>query len=583
MHSNDSASEINPLLSLLRLSGAPKGPQQISPGQRPGKRDRQQTPPCKGTTTRIGDACLALSGRSSLEDNANPGRCPGLICCRTFGALKRGLLRNLAKSLACASGYDLVRRAIWIAIAWLVFSLPVMAQEQEVRTIPFDGPEIVCHILHSLDLKPILTLEDAATDPKDTVIIVLGNPQVLGELRKATGGIKRFLKNGGSLLFATDFRLVDHDLLIQISGKPVRMRKQVEKEFAYRGELQCPLLSPIDDVSDHPIFSFLHKGIATNCPSNVDVFFDNSALQDLLIFPFGPFRLAGGGLRGGPERYLVGSSRDTPPSGRALYFAGHGMFMNGMMLQTDNDNFNFTVNVVRWLREAPRDAKRTQALFIVNGEIITDFDMKLTPPPPPIPIPPAKMLSRLIRGLENERFFHRLLADVMGSNIGRVVAIIAGLVTFALLLTGARVFMARRHHLETTVPSLGGPQAPMTATAPLEQRQQALMRQGNYWDEARYVTLEWFRHELDVLPNRWLAGVNARFHAEGFFWTRRRLQREADYVLRLARSTDRLRVSRHEFFVLLETLREMSVALKAGRLALHVEGKNVRQPLVASG
>jgi hypothetical protein len=89
--------------------------------------------------------------------------------------------------------------------------------------------------------------------------------------------------------------------------------------------------------------------------------------------------------------------------------------------------------------------------------------------------------------------------------------------------------------------------------------------------------LEWFRQEFDVTPNRWLAGVDARFHVEDFFWSRWRLQGQADYVLRLARAPGPVRVSRPQFFGLVEGLKKLSGALKDGRVALLVEGKNVRR------
>jgi hypothetical protein len=480
------------------------------------------------------------------------------------------------------------RLLVAVLIAWIASAVGAHAQEQEVRTIPFDGPEIVCHILHSLEMTPIVTLEDAATDPDQTVIIVLGIPQILHKLHSATGGLKKFLTNGGNLLIATDRRLTDHDLSIHISGEPVRTPNKLRGHFAYRGEVQCPkfkldrddpfggFLQEKRDFRDHPLFSFLQKEIATNCPSNVDVFDGEESLQDLLVYPFGRFRMAGGGLGGGQGRYMVGSPKDAPPRGRALYIAGDGMFMNGMMLQSDNDNFDFTVNAFRWLREGPQSTKRTKALLVVNGEIVTDFNMNLTPPPQ-IPIPPLKMLNRLIRGLENERFFHRVLSGLLGSNIGKVVAVLAGLVTFIVLLYGAKKILAGRYHVETTVPSLIGPRPVMSATNAMEQRQQALLRQGDFWDESRHLVLEWFRREFDVTPNRWLAGVDSRFHVEDFFWSRWRLQSQADYILRLARAPGPVRVSRPQFFGLVEGLKKLTGALKDGRVALLVEGKNVRQ------
>jgi hypothetical protein len=481
-------------------------------------------------------------------------------------------------------------------------ALPVRAQEKEVRTIPFEGPEIVCHILHGFEMKPVEQIEEATDDPTQTVIIVFGNPKGFIELHKATGDLKQFLRDGGNLLIATDHPVNDRDLRILIRGEPVRVSEELRHFYGYRGETQCPKLMYVDplsrvkdkrdgpaedflqnqrDVRDHPLFRFLQKEIATNCPSYVDVFEDRTSrqeLQDLLIFPGNDFDMwARWNLRGGRKRYMVGSAKDASPTGRELYIAGQGMFMNGMMLQTDNDNFAFTVNAVRWLREGPDGTPRTKALFIVDGEIITDFNMKLTPPLPPIPVPPVKALNRLIRGLENERFFHRLLADLMGDWRSRFIGILLGLTTLIVLLYGTKKFLAGRYHLETAVPQLLGPQPAPPLAAPLEQRQQAMMRQGDFWEASRHLALEWFRQEFDVTPDQWRGDVQAEFHVEGFFWTRWRLQRVAGAVLQVARTEAPMRMSRHAFFVLAATLRELSQARADGRLTLLVEGKNVRQ------
>ena len=193
------------------------------------------------------------------------------------------------------------------------------------------------------------------------------------------------------------------------------------------------------------------------------------------------------------------------------------------------------------------------------------------------------MLNRLIRGLESERFFHRVLEWLLGSHIGRVAAVLAGLGTLVMLLYGAKKLMTGRHHVETAAPRLIGPEPAMSATEPLAQRRQALLRQGDYWEESRQLVLDWFRHELDVTPHRWSAGVDARFQIEGFFWSRWRLQEQADKVLRLARAAHPWRVRRLQFFALVEALKELTSALKDGRVALLVGGKNVRQSLMAGG
>jgi hypothetical protein len=455
-----------------------------------------------------------------------------------------------------------------VMIAWAALVSSARAQEQEVRTIKFDDMDVFCHILHTFDLKPVPTVKAALADPTNTLIIVLGDPRGMVQMRR----LHPYLDQGGNVLIATDRPWRSDDGRVSIVGRPMVM----PPPFSYRMVPECPRLTP-RFLDNHPLFHFLTRGIATNCPSYMDVPENDRTLQDLLVYPAGPSRIAGQGLRGGLFRYMVGSAGNAAPRGRELYIAGHGMFMNGMMVQEDNDNFEFTRNAIRWLREGPNGRDRTKALLIIDGETVSEFDKKLTPPLPPIPMPPLTVLARLLRGLEDERFFHHLLGDIMGERTGMVVAILFGIITFVVLIYAAKKFMEGRTHVEAKVPSLLGPQPVMSATEPIEQRQRALLRQRDFWEEARFLVLKWFRQEFDVTPHRWHAEVNAAFQAEGFWWSRSALRRQANFVLRLARDPEKTPISRHDFFVLLETLRALTAAVQDGRLALLVEGKNVRQ------
>ena len=68
---------------------APKGPKQISPGQRPGDRIDHPNPSPERATHAWSEAlsCAALSGLFWGEPRF-PGRCPGLVCSGPFGAGK---------------------------------------------------------------------------------------------------------------------------------------------------------------------------------------------------------------------------------------------------------------------------------------------------------------------------------------------------------------------------------------------------------------------------------------------------------------------------------------------------------------
>jgi hypothetical protein len=466
-----------------------------------------------------------------------------------------------------------------IVLAWAILVSCARAQEEDAPTVPYAGPHLFCHVLHTNKMTPIESFTEAMKAPMETTIILFGDPAFLKETTWAEIRLTQFLDAGGSLLIATDHEWNLGELSIHFTGTPVYTPEDQSKEFAYRGELECPMLryAFVDkghDVRAHPLFGLLHKGIATNYPSHLRVLRGNKALEGLLEFPFADelWIVRPGRRPGLHAQYMAGSPKNTAPLGRALYIAGHGMFINAMMAQTDSDNFEFAGNAVRWLREGPDGTSHSKVLFYVDGEIVSNFDMKLTPPIPPLPIPPVAALNRLVRGWENERFFQNMLAEALGSNMGRFIAIVLGIVTLIVLIYGAKKFMEARHHFETTVPQLLGPQLVAKGTMPSEQRQQALLRHGDFREPSRHLANAWLQQEFGVTP-----GANARFHAEGFFWWRWRLQRQADFVLRLTRNAGAARMSRPQFFALVKTLKELSAAAKGGRLALLADGKNVRQ------
>jgi hypothetical protein len=363
-------------------------------------------------------------------------------------------------------------------------------------------------------------------------------------------------------------------------------------ESAYRGKVRCPWI-PSASGGDHPIFESLHRGIATNRPSYAFVRkmkpggpipFPPAPVTRLLDFPRDVMREDGEIPRA--LGYIVGSPKEAPPRGRMLFIAGQGMFMNGMMLQLDektgefdNDNFDFAVNAVRWLREAPDGKKRSRALLMVDGAIITNFNMDLSPrassKPPQIPIPPVKAVNRLIRGMEEERLFHRILNGLLGDYLDRVIAILIALGTFVLLLYGAKKFLEARYARETAVPIMVGEATPLPATPPRSrQRRLALHRQKDASSPARMLVHAWLRAEFGVEPGQWSVATRVELQANGFLLTRWTLQRQTDLVVTLARSAAGP-LTRHDFAALVMALPELSRAVQEGRLTLQVDGKPV--------
>lgn len=488
-----------------------------------------------------------------------------------------------------------------MALRWLLvlaafgLAAPAGAQEEKVRTVPFEGPEFFAHILFHEELKPIRKLQDAEDDAANSIVIIFGNPRLFQADPLAGQRLKRFVDQGGNLLIATDYGMFINELTLGTSGSRVTQRNEHE---AYRGDERCPWVSHGNEyrpgeqpTNDHPLFHFLSKKIATNCPSFVSNWKPSPSRRALLTFPEtavadvaqilvplpavkGKGKAGGKAPRGletkppSPLPYMIGSPGAAPPNGRVLLIAGHGMFMNGMMVQRDNDNFDFAVNAVRWLRESSAGQKRSRALFVVDSEVATNFDMKFSGAP--LPVPTVEHLNRLLRGLEEERFFQKVISDLFGVYLGRFVAILAALATFGLLIYGTKKFLEGRAHVDTAVPSMVGLLPARNPAGPMQERSHARLRKTNYVAECRQLARDWLHAEFQVAPDRWQAAGQAELAVRGGWWSARRLRRQGAFVLRLARAADAAQATRHEFFLLAEALRDLTAARHQGRLALRL-------------
>src|SRR5262249_49477242 len=97
--------------------------------------------------------------------------------------------------------------------------------------------------------------------------------------------------------------------------------------------------------------------------------------------------------------FMVGGIHER---GRALVLSDHSVFINSMMLQTDNDNFPFAYYCLKWLHEAkePRD----HVLFIDEGHVRTDLNIPLRPAPP-VPVPSVAELNHMLYNMESADVF----------------------------------------------------------------------------------------------------------------------------------------------------------------------------------
>lgn len=466
----------------------------------------------------------------------------------------------------------MMRRGTAALLLIWAFAAPAGAQEDKTVTLPYDGPDFFCHILHSKSLKPVVTVQDALRHPEATILILWGDLRREGALVDHEA---EFRKAGGSLFIASDYPFPLPDLGVSITGIPVST--SVDRCFGHHP--QCPWLEYGDPAThegkatrEHPLFHLLQNRIATNRPSTLNATLETK-LQTMLPLPRRKFVKL---FTPPPSPYIAASPKDSPPRGRTLVVAGHGMFTNSMMLHPETDNFAFAINVVEWLREGPNGRKRTLALFAVDGQIITDFNRNLSPPLPPIPVPTVDMVNRLLRGLEDEGFFHWAFERMMGQNYRNVVPFLFGLGTCLLLFYGAKKFMDARSQRDVAVPRMVGvPALASPADVRGRQRQSALARRDDAEEAARLLAQQWLAAEFGITPEQCAADATLALRVTGYFWTRVSLQRQADFVVRLVCAAESQSVSRRDFKALVRALPRLSQAHRAGRITLFLGGKDV--------
>jgi hypothetical protein len=339
---------------------------------------------------------------------------------------------------------------------------------------------------------------------------------------------------------------------------------------AYQEKPRCPLLKPDLLNLAHPVFRGVSVGIAANRPKVlIGPESDLEALASL------PAKCIWGGhemtVQWTPKSgYVFGTPGDSRR--RTLILAGHGVFMNGMLVQLDNDNFLFAANAIRWLRDGP-EGKRKYALMIHDGRVIDSFDLPLTAPAK-LPMPPVHVLNRMLRELENERVFHRLIEETVGWPM--VLRFVLVVITMALLAYGFYRLLGARHYQEAVPLVVGMTPGPVAGRTVVQQRQLELMAQDNLWEPAQALARQWFLDHARVNPPLWDEADHARPPAPAYrasWLQRRRLDRHLAALWSYALRDPSQQVNLREFRRLSAALEELNGAIVRGEIAFRDGGR----------
>ncbi len=462
-------------------------------------------------------------------------------------------MKRIADSLRMSFGGIL---ALGLAFA---FTSNVQAQKDEIHAIPFEGFEVLKFLLHQKGLEPIASFEGLSkADPSQTVLMVLGRVDAL----EGGPNLAKFVARGGNFLYASDYR--DPRL---VNGIPWNLSvmglKFQQPEGGYLDNPDCPYFVA-STLPPHPLFRGMFKGLATNAPSYFETNRPNWPVS--LRLPLGPppkdvadafARIFQGGARG--PFYLFASGADAGPGGRCVFLAGHGVFVNGMLLQSEADNFMFANNVLRWLRESNEPSASRKICLVIDGEVVPTFDVSLKAEVN-VPVPTPEVINRLLVGLEREDFFHRLLFENVSDTI--LWRLCAGLGTLALIGYGLKRLAASRFHQDTQVAQTVGPTFGMPILGnEIDQHLLALRIAPNLTLPARELARRWFQHHHAISAEWWrtqdgASPASIQLHG---WWPNPKLRRHAQWLWAIAQGMPT--VTRREFLALRKILAELSHAV----------------------
>jgi hypothetical protein len=252
--------------------------------------------------------------------------------------------------------------------------------------------------------------------------------------------------------------------------------------------------------------------------------------------------------------------------GRVLVLSDRNVFINEMMFQADNQNFDFAYNCLRWLTEA---GKRTQVLFMDDGKIVTDFavPVDLTGAVPEFTV---EFVDRLAAAIEDDNLFDRIL--VARFSVYQVYAALAIALTVAAVLFGFHRLTQSKVQIEPEVP-LSVSEAPLPTGGVVGERHQAMLRVRNLWEAARDLAHDTFAsagHE-GALHEETLPAVHIT--VSGGWRQDRFLRGLAQRFWHLARDENPIRVSPRQFALLVRQAEELKSALREGRLQLELSGR----------
>jgi hypothetical protein len=435
-----------------------------------------------------------------------------------------------------------------LLLVLMLWYLPAEAQSQEDTPLSFwYGTSFFSQLLQSKQLQTIPVTELQRHPERETVIVVFGNLRLLDSVRQEIGDFRQFFDKGGAVLIATDSRLSQLPEFgsAQIGGQV----SQVAPAAGFLQKPDCPLITRFEE--GHPLFKGVTQ-IATIRPSAIAFRPDDvGGLRPLASFP----PLVAGQFHGNAIAYILGAGGRGAADGRFLLMAGHGCFLNILILRDEVDNRAFAVNCVNWLTES---GNRNYCLFLDEGVARMKLDA-----PAQSPLPRIDNWNRLLDIMQMANLFNELILQRFPKDV--LLHWLALGLSVLILLRVLYLIFAGRYVREVGLPLTSRTLEVTTSNRPLmEQRYDLLTRTANLTEIAGSVVQHWFEERglaESVTPPRVEATTGGRVS--------RRWQREIDELWQLARGQSRRPIRPERFWAILLTLDRAKQALRDGRLRLN--------------
>lgn len=464
---------------------------------------------------------------------------PGARAASPFKSPQRQL--GQPAPLADAAGSDSVhwRRVALVLLTAAMLAFSASAQPAN-NPVPPDGFQAFRAVLRYSELEPLANhYRFQAAEPRDVVLVVLGRTEYLDHGLPAN--LDKWVRQGGALLVATD--RAGGNWPAAFGTTIVGAFIQGDAAAAYRNLRECPFVRPEPNPASSPFGSLTR--IATNRPS---------FLLPSKLLP----RLAG--FAGtGMERVGLFGVGGPVGAGRVLVMADHSVFINDMMLKTDNDNLAFAMNCVQWLMQSEY-GPRKKVLLVEEGTIVPTLDFAFQELP--VQLPPLPSAAELVNQSVYELQQKNALPNFLYENVrlGALFRFIFITLTAFLAIFGLVNLLRHRHRVEPGLYPIDSEVGRLTeAGSVVEQRHQAMLQEGNLWEAARTSA----RQGLAVLGAAPTATMPP-LYLTGSWWQRRRLRRQVTRLWQLACAPQPRRISLAEFARLSDLMAGVQDAWRRG-------------------